>query len=155
MDKLIEGLIWHGTGHGSNVKITNVSDRVVTFEVSAKLNDGPDYDTSNWGFKGTLNSLPEAEFRKRYGYAYYLNLDHEAEVAQAHVDAATALLMARLNGPNAADLIQLFAKTVLSQAAHRISVMEWDTGCCGMDSDNAAAEITPEFSISEATLLHR
>ncbi|MFI1225921.1 MULTISPECIES: hypothetical protein [unclassified Streptomyces] len=153
MDKLINGLIWSGQGHGRDVKIAEISGGTITFEISEKLNDGPDYYTDSWGFKGTLNSLPEAEFRKRYRYIRWLNMDHEAEMAQADVNAATALLTARMTGPDSTELVQLFTKTVLAQAALRIEAMDWDTGCCGTDNSVAAEEIEPDFSASEIALL--
>lgn len=151
-ENLIAGLIWMSKTDGRDwVRIKRIEFGSVTYEFREKINDGADYIESNWGFTGATKSLSVEEFEAAYRYYRAYNLDHELTVARERMASAGEMLISNidLDFADAEALVELFRKTVLNEAALRIEVMDWDTGCCGDDNDKAAGEIEVELTAEE------
>jgi hypothetical protein len=152
---LVADTIWVDRldGHHRNfVRIKRVEFGSVTYEINEKINDGEDYAMSNWAFRGTLKTLSVEDFEARYVYWYSYNLDHELKVARERMSLAAEMLLDNidLDVEEAEKLVNLFAKTVLNEAAVRIDMLDWDTGCCGDDATKASSEI--EVALTEDEL---
>lgn len=151
---LVTGTIWVNRldGHSRGfVRIKRVEFDSVTYEINEKINDGEDYVMANWGFRGTLKTLSVEEFEAKYQYSYSYNLDHELKVARERMAAASELLISNidLDTGEAEALVNLFLKTVLNEAAVRIDMLDWDTGCCGDDGSKASNAIEVELTAEE------
>lgn len=153
MDKnLIADLIWRDRMDGHHrgfVRIKRAEFGSVTYEISEKINDGADYVMSNWDFRGTVKTLSEEDFEAKYRYVRYMNLAHEHTIARERMASAAELLISNLEIEGGEELVNLFAKTVLNEAAMRVERMDWDTGCCGDDATKASNEIEAELTAEE------
>lgn len=153
---LLAGLIWMNRKDARDwVHIKSVEDGTVTYEVRTKIKDGPSYDDSTWGFAGGIKTLSVKAFESQYNYYRPFNLKHEHDLAKEYLASAFEVVVGAMDMDTgeAEQLLDLFAKTVVNEAAVRIELMPWNTGCCGDDASKAADAIERPLSAEEIEAL--